>query len=652
MRFSIATTPTVDGWKVEISCKEKPDFKVPARELKRCGKKPDGFPLPDPADKAAWNQKIHAPLCELLPTDDPAPIKTVFEDIIFKSDPGPQGVETFGRYLSAVLLGTNWEAMEKEADKEPIELDLEFAPSDVEMNRLPWEMMYGADKPLAADPARDISINRIVDGKPATTRIISLPLKLLFVIGRQLDDALRPGAEYLGMLRRMNVRFGADARNMDLNVRLLTETTIDELQAAVNEFKPDVVHFICHGDIGDSGGRLLLTKRETEEVTSKKTQDPDYCDADRLLALLRQDESPHELPQIIVLNACHTAEASGENIKGGYRALAANLVAGGVPIAIGMTGEVADGACRIFTRKFYEALLTQNLVTLASARGRRAALTQLTYDYKTSVEWARPTLFIAKGVSSSIKLDISSTARQISHIPSKYIENPAALCDRFAPLQTYQKFRNEAVKDSSPKLLAFKVDEPEVGADRFGKTRFLEELAAHAVMDGFIPCTLLSRPSDSFEPSPNLLTLAIRVAEKMDIARDHFDIPKRYTSEALKSASRVLKGPAPVSPDPKNRAEFEWQKGEVIKDIARLGQTNQPDAPPPAFVRAAMLADFRVLQSDVETKTGEKRIPLLVLDDLHRYEGVASELLNELVDGYGLGEKDLIIPLVFTYSSV
>lgn len=653
MRFSLVTTPTTDGWRVEISCSDKPDFKVAARQLKRCGAQPDGFPLPPSDDVAVWDAKIHATLCA-PPGNDPAPIKSLFEDIIFKSDPGADGVEKFGRYLSAVLLGNNWDAFEQAANKDSIELDLQFDADDVELNRLPWEMMYGTDRPLAADLTRDVSINRIVAGKVATTKAVSLPLKLLFVIGRQLDDALRPGAEYLGMLRRMKVKFGTDVRNMDMNVRLLTETATDELQLAINEFKPDVVHFICHGDIGESGGRLLLTKRETEEITSKKTQEPDYCDAQRLLGLLRQDESPHELPQIIVLNACHTADAGeAADIKGGYRSLAASLVAEGVPIVIGMTGEVADGACRIFTRKFYQALLTEVPITMASARGRRAAMVYFTDNYKTSVEWARPTLFIAKGVSPTIQLDLASSARKLSEIPSKYVEDPQALCDRFTPLQAYQKFRYEAVKNGSPTLLAFKVDEAEVDANRFGKTRLLEEVAAHAVMDGFVPCAVLSRPSKSFEPSPNLLSLAVRVADSMDKARDHFSIPKRYVSTALELACMVLnQDPPKPPPDLKNPTNFLWEKDKVIQALSKLGQAGQPPEPGFAPVRASMLADFRQLQADIEAETGEKRIPLLLLDDLHRYEGVAYVLLNNLVEGHGLGDKDLVIPMVFTYSSV
>jgi hypothetical protein len=651
MRFSVVTTPTPTGWTVEISCNDNPDFKVPSRDLRRCGNEPEGFPLPPPEDAAIWEGGIHASLCA-PPGNDPAPIKSLYEDIIFKSDPGQDGVERFGRYLSTVLLGDAWAKLETEAGHDSIELDLQFPANDVEMNRLPWEMMYGPERPLAADRSRDVSINRIISSVVTTTKPLSLPLKLLFVIGRQLDDALRPGAEYLGMLRRMKVKFDTDVRNMDLNVRLLTETTTDELQSAINEFKPDAVHFICHGDIGSSGGRLLLTKRETEEVTSKKTQDPDYCDAERLLDLLRQDESPHALPQIIVLNACHTAEMAGNaDIKAGYQSLAARLVEQGVPIVIGMAGEVADGACRIFTRKFYEALLTNSQITLASARGRRAAMIFFTDTYKSHVEWARPVLFMAKGVSSTIELDPDSSARKISEIPSKYIGNPAALCDRLILLQGYQKFRNQALKPGPGKLLAFNGEEADESANKLGKTRLLEEIAAHAVMDGFIPCTLLSR-FKPFIPAPDLLRLAINVAESMDETRDHFSVSKRYVNKALHLGCKLLDRPLLTAPDTNDTFDFEWAKNDLVKALDMLGQAGQPLLPALPVVRAAILSDFRQLQVDIEEVTGEKRIPLLLLDDLHKYEGVVYDLLHKMIDEHGLGDKQMVIPMIFTYSIV
>ena len=126
-------------------------------------------------------------------------------------------------------------------------------------------MMYEADIPFSALRERDVSIARVIKNKktPKKPKIITLtlPLKVLFVIGRKLDNALRPGAEYLGLLRQMKIRFKNSDRNRHLNIKVLTEATLDELKESVEEFQPSVVHFISHGD---EKGRLLLSKRDEQ----------------------------------------------------------------------------------------------------------------------------------------------------------------------------------------------------------------------------------------------------------------------------------------------------------------------------------------------------------------------------------------------------
>src|ERR1700760_573508 len=73
---------------------------------------------------------------------------------------------------------------------------------------------------------------------------------------------------------------------------------------------------------------------------------------------------------------------------------AAALVSAGVPMVVGMSGEVADSACRLFTRRFYEALLQGESVAAATAEGRRAGLTGA--DPYHTVDWAFPSLLLSE----------------------------------------------------------------------------------------------------------------------------------------------------------------------------------------------------------------------------------------------------------------
>jgi hypothetical protein len=67
--------------------------------------------------------------------------------------------------------------------------------------------------------------------------------------------------------------------------------------------------------------------------------------------------------QAALVNACHTGEPDSS-----YLSFAAGLVRGGVPVAVGMAGEVADGACRIFTREFYRGLINCRNLDIAAPR--------------------------------------------------------------------------------------------------------------------------------------------------------------------------------------------------------------------------------------------------------------------------------------------
>src|SRR5678816_2160552 len=84
-------------------------------------------------------------------------------------------------------------------------------------------------------------------------------------------------------------------------------TTTEELEAAVIDFHPHVVHFICHGGLDTNGvAQIHLTKGELRDKQLKKTIGDDPCNAARLVELLRQPKSPRRMLAIIVLRPPRT----------------------------------------------------------------------------------------------------------------------------------------------------------------------------------------------------------------------------------------------------------------------------------------------------------------------------------------------------------
>src|SRR5262245_4777543 len=242
MRIVAKVESVHDGWTITLSSPDDATWNVAPRTLE--GTAGPKFPLPPRAEWPDLSDKIRALL------NNPAYLEQLRNNCL-AGDPGKDGPALFGGYLHSVLFGREWVAVEKLAGEAALEIGLEIAADASEFANLPWEMMHapssanGEIMPLAAHPERPIAIVRLVVGETPETEPHELPLRVLFVVGRQLDNALRPGAEYLGLLRRLGLPTAGSAGNARINLWLLTETTSDELEAAVENFKPHVVHFIC-----------------------------------------------------------------------------------------------------------------------------------------------------------------------------------------------------------------------------------------------------------------------------------------------------------------------------------------------------------------------------------------------------------------------
>lgn len=107
---------------------------------------------------------------------------------------------------------------------------------------------------------------------------------------------------------------------------------------------PDILHIGCHGD----GERLRL------EFEPEGNFRPDH---NSLVRLARISEKSLAL---VVLNCCETAVLAGELTIGG-----------GVPLAIGMDGEIPDDAAIVFTSAFYEHLALGYSVHVAFEEARK-----------------------------------------------------------------------------------------------------------------------------------------------------------------------------------------------------------------------------------------------------------------------------------------
>jgi hypothetical protein len=606
-----------------------------------------GLPLA-PEAKTEWSGEIYAPMA----TDEQKVVLLAKQ--ILQGDTSDNAVSILGGYLTALLLGPFWSLIEARlaGSSEPVELLLKFDPSDGVMQRLPWEMMMSGGNPLGALQGRSVAITRVVAGPPAGGLQISIPLRILIVIGMQIDQSLRPGAEYLGILRQLRVGddAGAAPESIDVNIRLLPGATIVDIQNAVADFDPAVVHFIAHGQRTNQQSEILLTGQAD---ANSAAVEPDPCTPTRLITAMRRTDGTGRLPPVVVLNACHTGERNAE-----YMPFAAELVSLGVPVALGMAGEVADAASRAFTRAFYQSLIDERPLSEAAAYARRAVMLHPNnYDFRRSAEWVRPTIFMLEGTPPKIVVDRGRRSIAAAAFRFRTLREPAVLCGRMQTFQAYDKHRRRIASGDyrSPLVLEVSDNERSVLGEahvkaklQMGKSRFLSEMAASAVLDGIVPCLLAS--GEGLQLPLNLLTFAIRVAEVMDDTREFFGLHRRVASEALNTAFDE-----PVAFDPDNPQPFKRKRDDVKALLNQPGVKQVSED----RVRDAIGADTNRLLHDLQALMPDSkpadapyfRSVLVLIDDLHQYESISRPLLS-MVLKYGLAGNGGRAALAFSYSTL
>ncbi len=637
MRFKIEVHPITNGWEVQIlDARQNTALLAQPRVLRRLG----DFPLPPQAEADALAvTDLDRDLCQ---STDVAALKTAYNQIVSRDVAANERVKRFGQYLFHTLLGDAvWQQLDVSAGNEPLELALTWQPDDYAINRLPWEMMYGPKQFLAQEP--QIIITRRVAGTPQSLHEIKPP-RVLIVVGSSLQDSvIRPGAEYLGLLRSLGCQTGAK-----LKTNLLLEASPRRLKAAVASFAPTIVHFICHGEFNAAGqGYLKLRDDEKPEAMTQLF-------AAGLIENLRRDNS---LPQIVVLSACYSAKLNDkvQYLSGGEvnSPLAIDLLKAGVPIVVGMGGKVSDQACRLFTRRFYEALLEGEDIAAVTADGRRAGIIANSgTNPHTTVDWAMPTLFLAEGINEA-RVNVKKEAYEdqwqnfvVTHtdIPDKY----PAFCGRMEIFQLYDQLltsnpapfiKRQRQGDLQVLAIAVRQADSTLGSPRLGRTRLLHEIATQAVLDGHVPCLVDARLLSGKDWPRDLERLIEELLRAGLVTKQRFNLQWNATNWFLLDDLRNQR----ITPD---------KLPQEIFDVYRIGK-NPND---PMAIAAALRLDFMQLLTEVrallpEADRASTKL-LLLIDDLHRMDKAADDFLNQLLGASGLRAAKNDIKVVFTYASV
>jgi hypothetical protein len=192
-----------------------------------------------PADRAPAADQPHTALC----TGETTEVAELLRRVA-RGGNCPDDVARYGRWLFECLLAPAWPAILEHPDvrrAHGVELALRWPAEAGDLHRLVWEAMRDADGPLAGHPSGLVAITRLVPAPERPIATVDRVPSVLFATSVALTDpTIRPGAMYMGLLRELD--FAGRCR-----ARAVAKASADDLHAAYQRWRPDLVHLVAHG---------------------------------------------------------------------------------------------------------------------------------------------------------------------------------------------------------------------------------------------------------------------------------------------------------------------------------------------------------------------------------------------------------------------
>ena len=432
---------------------------------------------------------------------------------------------------------------------------------------------------------------------PAGDRVAEPPQTLthiprvLFAVGaRQDDEVIRPGAMFAGLLRAFDSSM----------VRTAAEASLQQLGEVCAEFRPDIVHLVAHGGLNEDGHGVVRLAGSIEGVG-----------ADALLPALTAGGPV----RAILLSVCHSGVAVGP------ASLAAELVAGGIPLVSAMSGEVSVQACRLYTRRFVYAASSGLPAAKAVAQGRRAALLAMPGPGE-HLDWAMPTLFASRLVKPDFKLIDPAESRKVLRLANELgLRKHPVFIGRDDILQRL----GDLFSPDPDRSLGFIGLIREGSLTRLGGTRLLREIGLSLLRAGHAP-VLLGPYDDRNAPTSlravvaEIIGHAVKLATAQGASLPVFSL---LGSQATDHAS-VLAA----------LREFREAPAQLDPDIARL----------------QLAEDLAALAERLDgAPFGQHTHVVVLADSLHQWAGAVEDLIA-IVRASGLGSVQHPIPVIATYS--
>lgn len=311
---------------------------------------------------------------------------------------GSQLIELGQTLYNALFQGRirdSWLAAQGVAQNRRQVLSLRLGFKDSRLQRLPWEILYGDDRPLAT--GTDIVFTRyfVTPGLADLSAMPPLPtlgqsLQVLMVVSAPNDQerlALRQEVQKLKEeLHPISSTIPTETEQrrlrppVDIQLTILEQPGRAELVRALEQGQYQVLHYAGHSDVSETGGDLYLVSRQTGLTERLSGED--------LAGLLVNNGI-----WMAVFNSCRGAYTTTDDAESGWREqnLVQALVNRGVPGVIAMAERIPDDVAITFTQLLYRNLKQGYSIDLSLSRTRQGLVS--VYG-SNQAYWMLPILYL------------------------------------------------------------------------------------------------------------------------------------------------------------------------------------------------------------------------------------------------------------------
>ncbi len=264
--------------------------------------------------------------------------------------------------------------------------------------RLPWESLFDrsmdAGKRLALNPM--CPVVRTLDSIEQTLPPEPEPLREVLLVSAKPEGTgwIEPDSECTHVQEAL--------ARIPIRPRVLRRATYPDLLDSVSDYRPQIFHFMGHGDFdSELGEGVLLLEDIDTGIRALPASD------------LAQLFCGRPMPRLVILTACHSAGMGCDPSWGPFAGVAASLVALGLPAVIAMQAVVQDRSASRFTERLYRRLADGDPVEAAVVNARQA----LQGEWACSLDWAVPVLFVRGTPEVFLSQEPSVASTPTSEVP-------------------------------------------------------------------------------------------------------------------------------------------------------------------------------------------------------------------------------------------